>query len=199
MNYICKAGKNNEYTSRSGYLVFENDQLFNEFLTKFGKEFLINMHLEETGTLHNGNENAAEWSVCLDKKKHQITIRQITKKISHIIQTLDENSLDITDNKNIPTNNNLSEPKFGIGMHSKNISRCAEPNDEIDKESCSSEEYIPPPSPEIKETIPALKIKIPVPTQKKMPSPEPEDKKTKRKRDQFENQEEVENVGFHIE
>ena len=32
-----------------------------------------------------------------------------------------------------------------------------------------------------------------------MPSPEPEDKKTKRKRDQFENQEEVENVGFHIE
>ena len=87
------------------------------------------------------------------------------------------------------TNNSLSEPKLGIGMHSKDILRCAEPNDESDKESWSSEEeeeeeeYIPPLSPEIKkETIAMMKIKIPVPTQKKMPSPEPKDKKTKRKK-----------------
>ena len=168
-NYMSKAAKNNEYTPQSGYLIFENEQLFNEFLAKFGKEFLINMRLEETEKLNEEIENPAEWSVCLNKKKQQININQITENISHIIETLYENSLDIIDNENMATNNSLSEPKLGIGMHSKDISHCAEPNDESDKESRSSEEeeYIPPPSPEIKETIAVMKIKIPVPTQKK--------------------------------
>ena len=140
--------------------------------------------------------------MCLNKKKQQININQITENISHIIKTLYENSLDIIDNENMATNNSLSEPKLGIGIHSKDILCCAEPNDESNKESRSSEEeeYIPPPSPEI-ETIVAMKIKSPVPTQKKMPSPEPKDKKTKRKkrkRDEFENQEEVELSLIHI-
>ena len=70
-DYMSKVVKNNEYTPQSGYLIFENEQLFNEFLAKFGKELakfgkelLINMHLEKTEKLNDEIENPAEWSVC---------------------------------------------------------------------------------------------------------------------------------------
>ena len=157
---------------------------------------------------------------------NQITVKNISENITHIISLLDENAAESspviareTSQNNSVTVFPQKSPNVKLGMHSKNISRCQDSDkktEELDdndfaqrKVENSSDESSNPPSPPskkqtVQKNLPPLKIKIPRQKNKaKVKSgeekPACQAKGKKRKKNGLENEEEGENKGFHID
>ena len=129
-NYMANTSKKQDHVLLSGCLLFGFKQRFQHFLKNFGNEFLINIYLDEE-LLNYKDKNPLDWLIQLNKTLKQITIQNISENIMHIISLLDQNattmpSPDIaeeTSQKNdaVPIS---PQKDYGLGMHSKNISRC---------------------------------------------------------------------------
>ena len=149
----------------------------------------------------------------MNKTQKQITIQNISENITHIISLLDQNatttpSPEIAEEMSQKTNAVTISPQkdYGLGMHSKNISRCQ--TEELDNaqrnlENFSDDSNSPPSTSSIKQTIQKnlQPLKIKIPNQSKPPKCEKERPicKAKSKKRKLENEEEVENKGFHID
>ena len=172
-NYMSSASKKQEYVSLSGCLFFNNKQKFQHFLKNFGTEFLINIYLDEE-LLNYEEKNPLEWLIQLNTTRNQITIKNINDNITHIISLLDPNvtttpSLEIGEETSQKEDAITSSPQtnYGLGMHSKNISRCqTEELDDDSLENFSDDSNSPPSASSTKQTIQKnlqpLKIKIPM-------------------------------------
>ena len=173
-NYMTSASKKQDYVSLSGCLLFNNKQKLQHFLKNFGTEFLINIHLDEE-LLNYREKNPLEWLIQLNMTQNQITIKNINDNITHIISLLDQ---DVTTIPSPEIGEEMSQKKdaitispqtnYGLGMHSKNISRCQ--TEELDDDSfenfSSGDSNSPPSASSTKQTIQKnlqpLKIKIPI-------------------------------------
>ena len=146
-----------DYISLSGFLLFGDKQQFQHFLKNFGTEFLINIYLDEE-LLNYEDKNPLEWLIQLNMTRKQITIQNITKNIMHIISLLDQNattmpSPEIAEETSQKNDAVTISPQtdYGLGMHSKNISRCqTEELDDSDSaqrnlENCSDDSNGPLP------------------------------------------------------
>ena len=171
-NYMSSASKKQEYVSLSGCLFFNNKQKFQHFLKNFGTEFLINIYLDEE-LLNYEEKNPLEWLIQLNTTRNQITIKNINDNITHIISLLDQNvtttpSPEIgeeTSQKDAITSS--PQTNYGLGMHSKNISRCqTEELDDDSFENFSDDSNSPPSASSTKQIVQKnlqpLKIKIPM-------------------------------------
>ena len=90
-NYMSSASKKQDYILLSGCLLFSNKQKFQHFLKNFGTEFLINIYLDEE-LLDYEEKNPLDWLIQLNTTRNQITIKNISDNIMHIISLLDQNA-----------------------------------------------------------------------------------------------------------
>ena len=90
-NYMTSASKKQDYVSLLGCLLFNNKQKFQHFLKNFGIEFLINIYLDEE-LLNYEEKNPLDWLIQLNMTQNQITIKNISDNITHIISLLDQNA-----------------------------------------------------------------------------------------------------------
>ena len=90
-NYMTSASKKQDYVSLSGCLLFSNKQKFQHFLKNVGTEFLINIYLDEE-LLNYEDKNPLDWLIQLNTTRKQITIKNISDNITHIISLLDQNA-----------------------------------------------------------------------------------------------------------
>ena len=172
-NYMTSASKKQDYVSLSGCLLFNNKQKFQHFLKNFGTEFLINIYLDEE-LLNYEEKNPLDWLIQLNTIRNQITIKNINDNITHIISLLDQNvtttpSPEIAEETSQKKDAITISPQtnYGLGMHSKNISRCqTEELDDDSFENFSDDSNSPPSESSTKQTIQKnlqpLKIKIPM-------------------------------------
>ena len=155
----------------------------------------------------------------MNKTQKQITIQNISENITHIISLLDQNattmpSPEIAKEMSQKSNVVTSSPQkdYGLGMHSKNISRCQ--TEELDDSNSAqrnlenfsddSNSPHPPSTSSNKQTIQKhlqpLKIKIPKQCKpSKCKTEKPMCKAKSNLKRKLENEEEVENKGFHID
>ena len=172
-NYMTSASKKQDYVSLSGCLLFNNKQKCQHFLKNFGTEFLINIYLDEE-LLNYEEKNPLDWLIQLNMTRNQITIKNINDNITHIISLLDQN-VTTTPSPEIGEETSQKEDvitispqtNYGLGMHSKNISRCqTEELDDGSFENFSDDSNSPPSASSTKQTIQKnlqpLKIKIPM-------------------------------------
>ena len=138
-NYMSSASKKQDYVSLSGCLLFSNKQKFQHFLKNFGTEFLINIYLDEE-LLDYEEKNPLDWLIQLNMTQNQITIKNISDNITHIISLLDQNatttpSPEIAKETSQKNDAITISPRtdYGLGMRSKNISRCQ--TEELDDDS----------------------------------------------------------------
>ena len=226
-NYMTSASKKQDYVSLSGCLLFGDKQKFQHFLKNFGTEFLINIYLDEE-LLDYEDKNPLYWLIQLNTTQKQITIQNISDNIMHIISLLDQNATTTPSPeiaKEMSKKNDAitisPQTDYGLGMHSKNISRCQ--TEELDDsgsaernlENFSDDSNSPPSSSSNKQTIQKnlqpLKIKIPKQSkppkcEKEKPTCEAKSEKEKptceaksNLKRKLENDEEVENKGFNID
>ena len=215
-NYMASTSKKQDYVSLSGCLLFRDKQKFQHFLTNFGNEFLINIYLDNE-LLNYKDKNPLDWLIQLNKTQKQITIQNISENITHIISLLDQNattmpSPEIAEEMSQKNDAVTISPQkyYGLGMHSKNISRCQ--TEELDDsysaqrnlENFSDESNSPPSTSSNKQTIKKnlQPSKIKIPRQSKPPKCEKEKPMCKAKSNlkrKLENEEEVENKGFNID
>ena len=171
-NYITSASKKQDYVLLSGCLLFNNKQKFQHFLKNFGTEFLINIYLDKE-LLNYKEKNPLDWLIQLNTTQNQITIKNINDNITHIISLLDQNvttpSPEIGKEMSQKEDAITISPQtnYGLGMHSKNISRCqTEELDDDSFENFSDDSNSPPSASSTKQTIQKnlqpLKIKIPM-------------------------------------
>ena len=218
-NYMSSASKKQDYVSLSGCLLFSNKQKFQHFLKNFGTEFLINIYLDEE-LLDYEEKNPLDWLIQLNTTQNQITIQNISENITHIISLLDQNattmpSPQIAEEMGQKNDTITISPRtdYGLGMDSKNISRCQ--TEELDDDSfenfSSDDSNSPPPTSSNKQTVQPLKIKVQ--KQSKPPKCEKEkamceakgekEKQTCEAKDnlkrKLKNEEKVENKGFNID
>ena len=168
-NYMTSTNKKQDYVSLSGCLLFNNKQKLQHFLKKFGTEFLINIYLDEE-LLNYEEQNPLEWIMQLNATRNQITIKNINDNITHIISLLDPNVTTQTPSPEIGEETSQKndaitispQTNYGLGMHSKNISRCQ--TKELDDDSFEnfSDDSNIPPSASTEQTVQPLKIKIPM-------------------------------------
>ena len=213
---MASTSKNQDYVSLSGCLLFGDKQKFQHFLKNFGNEFLINIYLDEE-LLNYKDKNPLDWLIQLNKTQKQITIQNISENIMHIISLLDQNattvpSPEIAKEMSQKTDAVTISPQkdYGLGMHSKNISRCqTEELDDSDSAQRNLENFLddsnsPLSTSSNKQTIQKnlQPLKIKIPKQSKPPKCEKEkpmcEAKSNLKR-KLENEEEVENKGFNID
>ena len=128
-NYMASASKKQDYVSLSGCLLFSDKQKFQHFLKNFGTEFLINIYLDEE-LLNYEDKNPLDWLIQLNMTQKQI-IQNISENIMYIISSLDQNattmpSPEIAEEMSQKNDAVTISPQTdcGMGMHSKNISRC---------------------------------------------------------------------------
>ena len=172
-NYMTSASKKQDYVSLSGCLLFNNKQKFQHFLKNFGTEFLINIYLDEE-LLNYEEKNPLDWLIQWNTTRNQITIKNINDNITHIISLLDQN-VTTTPSPEIGEETSQKEDaitispqtNYGLGMHSKNISRCqTEELDDDSFENFSDDSNSPPSASSTKQTVQKnlqpLKIKIPM-------------------------------------
>ena len=136
---MVNASKKQDYVLLSGCLLFCDKQKFQHFLKNFGNQFLININLDHETLLNYKDKNPIDWAIQINNKQKQITIQNISENIPHIISLLDQNAagrsspeIEMSQNNGVtvsPKNSN-----FGLGMHSKNISRCQDSDRKIDEE-----------------------------------------------------------------
>ena len=159
-NYMTSASKKQDYVSLLGCLLFNNKQKFQHFLKNFGTEFLINIYLDEE-LLNYEEKNPLDWLIQLNMTQNQITIKNINDNITHIISLLDQN---VTTTPSPEIGEETSQKKdaitispqtnYGLGMHSKNISRCqTEELDDDSFENFSDDSNSPPSASSTKQTI----------------------------------------------
>ena len=158
-NYMTSASKKQDYVSLSGCLLFSNKQKFQHFLKNFGTEFLINIYLDEE--LNYKDKNPLDWLIQLNTTRKQITIKNISDNIMHIISLPDQNattmpSPEIAEETSQKNDAITISPQtdYGLGMHSKNISRCQ--TEELDDDSfknISDDSNSPPSTSSNKQTI----------------------------------------------
>ena len=221
-NYMTSASKKQDYVSLSGCLLFSNKQKFQHFLKNFGTEFLINIYLDEE-LLNYEEKNPLDWLIQLNTTQNQITIKNISDNIMHIISLLDQNATTMpspeiakeTSQKNDAITIS-PQTDYRLGMHSKNISRCqTEELDDDSFENFSDYSNSPPLTSSNKQTIQKnlQPLKIKVPKQSKPPKCEKEkamcEAKSEKEKQTCEaknnlkrklkNDEEVENKGFNID
>ena len=169
-NYMTSTNKKQDYVSLLGCLLFNNKQKLQHFLNKFGTEFLINIYLDEE-LLNYEEQNPLEWILQLNATRNQITIKNINDNITHIISLLDPNVTTQTPSPEIGEETSQKndaitispQTNYGLGMHSKNISRCQ--TKELDDNSFknfSDDSNSPPSASSTEQTIQPLKIKIPM-------------------------------------
>ena len=218
-NYMSSASKKQDYVLLSGCLLFSNKQKFQHFLKNFGTEFLTNIYLDEE-LLDYEEKNPLDWLIQLNTTQNQITIQNISDNITHIISLLDQNatttpSPEIAEETSQKNDAITISPRtdYGLGMHSKNISRCQteELDDDTFENFSSDDSNSPPPTSSNKQTVQPLKIKVP--KQSKPPKCEKEkamceaksekEKQTCEAKDnlkrKLKNDEKVENKGFNID
>ena len=169
-NYMTSANKKQDYISLSGCLLFNNKQKLQHFLKKFGTEFLINIYLDEE-LLNYEEQNPLEWIMQLNATRNQITIKNINDNITHIISLLDPNVTTQTPSPEIGEETSQKndaitispQTNYGLGMHSKNISRCQTKElDDDSFENFSDDSNSPPSASSTEQTVQPLKIKIPM-------------------------------------
>ena len=126
---MASTSKKQDYVSLSGCQLFSDKQKFQHFLKNFGTEFLINIYLDEE-LLNYKDKNPLDWLIQLNTTQKQITIQNISENITHIISLLDQNATTMPSPetaKEMSQKNDavtISPQKdYGLGMHSKNISR----------------------------------------------------------------------------
>ena len=88
---MASTSKKQDYVSLSGFLLFGVKQKFQHFLKNLGNEFLININLDDE-LLNYEDKNPLDWLMQLKKTKKQITIKNISENIMHIISLLDQNA-----------------------------------------------------------------------------------------------------------
>ena len=179
-NYMTSASKKQDYVSLSGCLLFSNKQKFQHFLKNFGTEFLINIYLDEE-LLDYEEKNPLDWLIQLNTTRNQITIKNIS---GNIISLLDQNattmpSPEIAEEMSQKNDAITISPRtdYGLGMHSKNISRCqTEELDDDSFENFSDDSNSPPSTSSNKQTVQKnlQPLKIKVPKQSKPPKCEKE-------------------------
>ena len=215
-NYMASASKKQDYVSLSGCLLFGDKQKFQHFLKNFGTEFLINIYLDEE-LLNYEDKNPLDWLIQLNTTQKQITIQNISENIMYIISLLGQNATTMpspeiakeTSKKNDAVTIS-PQTDYGLGMHSKNISRCQteELNDsdsaQRNLENFSDDNNGPPSTSSNKQTIQKnlQPLKIKIPKQSKPPKCEKEKPMCKAKSNlkrKLENDEEIENKGFNID
>ena len=105
----------------------------------------------------------------MNTTRNQITIKNINDNITHIISLLDQN-VTTTPSPEIGEETSQKEDaitfslqtNYGLGMHSKNISRCqTEELDDDSFENFSDDRNSPPSASSTKQTVQPLKMKIP--------------------------------------
>ena len=169
-NYMTSTNKKQDYVSLSGCLLFNNKQKLQHFLKKFGTEFLINIYLDEE-LLNYEEQNPLEWIMQLNATRNQITIKNINDNITHIISLLDPNVTTQTPSPEIGEETSQKndaitispQTNYGLGMHSKNISRCQTKElDDDSFENFSDDSNSPPSASSTEQTVQPLKIKIPM-------------------------------------
>ena len=221
-NYMTSASKKQDYVSLSGCLLFSNKQKFQHFLKNFGTEFLINIYLDEE-LLDYEEKNPLDWLIQLNTTQNQITIKNISDNITYIISLLDQNattmpSPEIAEETSQKNDAITISPRtdYGLGMHSKNISRCqTEELDDDSFENFSDDSNSPPSTSSNKQTVQKnlQPLKIKVPKQSKPPKCEKEkamyEAKSEKEKQTCEaknnlkrklkNDEKVENKGFNID
>ena len=126
-NYMTSASKKQDYVSLSGCLLFSNKQKFQHFLKNFGTEFLINIYLDEE-LLDYEEKNPLDWLIQLNTTQNQITIKNISDNIMHIISLLDQNATTTASpekaEETSQTNDAITispQTDYGLGMHSKSF------------------------------------------------------------------------------
>ena len=176
-NYMASTSKKQDYISLSGCLLFSDKQKFQHFLKNFGNEFLINIYLDDE-LLNYKDKNPLDWLIQLNKTRKQITIQNVSENITHIISLLDQNattmpSPEIAEETSQKNDAVTISPQtdYGLGMHSKNISRCqTEELDDSDSaqrnlENFSDDSNSPPSTSSniqtVQKNLQPLKIKIP--------------------------------------
>ena len=172
-NYMTSASKKQDYVSLLGCLLFNNKQKLQHFLKNFGTEFLINIYLDEE-LLDYEEKNSLDWLIQLNMTRNQITIKNISDNIMHIISLLDQNatttpSPEIAEEMSQKKDAITISPQtnYGLGMHSKNISQCqTEELDDNSFENFSDDSNSPPSTSSTKQTVQKnlqpLKIKVPM-------------------------------------
>ena len=142
------------------------------FPENFGTEFLINIYLDEE-LLNYEDKNPLDWLIQLNTTQKQMTIQNISDNIMHIISLLDQNatttpSPEIAEETSQKSDAITISPQtdYGLGMHSKNISRCqTEELDDNSSKNFSDDSNSPPSTSSNKQTVQKnlqpLKIKIP--------------------------------------
>ena len=214
---MANASKKQDYVLLSGCLFFRDKQKFQHFLKNFGNELLIKINLDHETLLNYEDKNPIDWAIQLNNKQKQITIQNTNENIAHIISLLDQNAgersspeIEMSQNNGVAVSpeKNLT----GLGMHSKNISRCQDSDRKTDEDfndgNCaqkqvenSSDESSNPPSPSpkkqiVQKSLPPLKIKIPNKSEAKC---EKEKSVCQAKGKKRKNNELKENKGFHID
>ena len=170
-NYMTSASKKQDYVLLLRCLLFSNKQKFQHFLKNFGTELLINIYLDKE-LLNYEEKNPLDWLIQLNTTRKQITIKNISDNITHIVSLLDQNattmpSPEIAEEMSLKNDAITIPPQtdYRLGMHSKNISRCQ--TEELDDDSFEnfSDSNSPPPTSSNKQTIQKnlqpLKIKVP--------------------------------------
>ena len=147
---MTSASKKQDYVLLSGCLLFSDKQKFQHFLKNFGTEFLINIYLDEE-LLNYEDKNPLDCLIQLNTTRKQITIKNISDNITHIISLLDQNatkmpSPEIAEETSQENDAITISPQtdYGLGMHSKNISQCQ--TEELDDsfENFSDDSNSPP-------------------------------------------------------
>ena len=221
-NYMTSASKKQDYVSLLGCLLFSNKQKFQHFLKNFGTEFLINIYQDEE-LLDYEEKNPLDWLIQLNTTQNQITIKNISDNITHIISLLDQNATTMPSpeiaEETSPKNDAITispQTDYGLGMHSKNICRCqTEELDDDSFENFSDDSNSPPSTSSNKQTVQKnlQPLKIKVPKQSKPPKCEKEkamceaksekEKQTCKAKNnlkrKLKNDEKVENKGFNID
>ena len=216
-NYMISASKMQNFISLSGCLLFGDKQKFQHFLKNFGTEFLINIYLDDE-LLDYKDKNPLDWLIQLNTTQKQITIQNISENIMHIISLLDQNATTMpspeiakeTSQKNDAITIS-PQTDYGLGMHSKNISRCQTEELDDSLENFSNDSNSPPSTSSNKQNLQPLKIKIPKQSEspkceKEKPTCEAKMEKEKptceaksNLKRKLENDKEVENKGFTID
>ena len=118
-SYMTSASKKQDYILLSGCLLFNNKQKFQHFLENFGTEFLINIYLDEE-LLNYKEKNPLDWLIQLNMTRNQITIKNISDNIMHIISLLNQNatkmpSPEIAEEMSQKNDHNLSPNRLWTG------------------------------------------------------------------------------------
>ena len=137
---MANTSKKQDYVLLSGCLHFHDKQKFQHFLKNFGNEFLININLDDETLLNYKDKNLMYWIIQLNNKQKQMTIKNISENIAHIISLLDQNAAGRSspEIKMSQSNGVTVTPEkrsnLGLGMHSKNISQCQDSDGKADEE-----------------------------------------------------------------